>query len=439
MNRLIEQFKKLLPEKWQWVFDHQGFRRYFSNTGWMFFGQMVNLTLSFVVGAWVARHLGPENYGVLNYALSVAGIFGFLSALGVDGVLARDLVRYPEKRRELLGTALVIKGIGATLSIGASLGLIFVIETTPLVKILVMLFSLSYILQPFNVISSLFQAKVEARHNIKAQIAGNLISAILKIVWIFSGLGVIYLMGIYVIDAFFNTLFLWLIYWHNRESVRGWHFDRQLFGPLLKSGWPLLLSGAAAFLLFKIDQVMIGNMLGNAAVGLYSAAAKLSEVWYFIPGILAASLFPAIINAKRSDPELYQRRLRNFYTLMAISALGVIVPVILLSKPLIVYLFGQEYLASLPVLRIHIFSALGIFLGYAANQYLMAENREKDVFRANFLGMVLNVGLNLWLIPALGIAGAAIATLVAYAVTPIYVLILDIWQKRRREIDGKLD
>ena len=139
LDYIFRQLKKIVPDKWQWVLDHEGFRRYFFNTGWLFLGQMVTLLLSFLIGAWVARHLGPENYGTINYALGLAGIFGFLAGLGVDSVLARDLVRFPEKRNELLGSGLAAKGIGGVLAFVASLALAYSFGVTPLVRFLVAL------------------------------------------------------------------------------------------------------------------------------------------------------------------------------------------------------------------------------------------------------------------------------------------------------------
>jgi O-antigen/teichoic acid export membrane protein len=279
----------------------------------------------------------------------------------------------------------------------------------------------------------LFQAKVEAKYNVKAQLVSSFIAAFLKVAWIFSGQGIIYLMGIYLLDGIMNIIFLWLIYWRNKGEAKSWRFDRGVFGHLLSSGWPLLLSGAAFFVLFKVDQVMIGKMLGEVQVGFYAAAAKLSEVWYFIPGILCTSLFPAIVNAKATGEALYRARLKNFYLLMAGLASTIILPVWLLAKPVILYLFGAEYLPAIPVLKIHIFSALGMFMSYAVTQYLVTENREKVVFFGNFLAMLVNVGLNFWLIPRLGIVGAAVATLVAYSVLPAYVWISE--RKRSRRIN----
>jgi len=97
LDKIFKFIERFFPAKYRWILNHDGFKRYFANTGWMFFGQILSLAFSFFIGAWVARYLGPENYGAFSYAIAFAGIFGFVSSLGVDGILSRDLVAYPEK------------------------------------------------------------------------------------------------------------------------------------------------------------------------------------------------------------------------------------------------------------------------------------------------------------------------------------------------------
>ena len=104
VNKFFNLIKTIVPQKWHWIFEHEGYKRYFANTSWMFGGHIVSLLMSFFIGAWVARYLGPENYGILNYSIAFVGIFGFISSLGVDNILTRELVRFKEKRDELLGT-----------------------------------------------------------------------------------------------------------------------------------------------------------------------------------------------------------------------------------------------------------------------------------------------------------------------------------------------
>jgi O-antigen/teichoic acid export membrane protein len=164
---------------------------------------------------------------------------------------------------------------------------------------------------------------------------------------------------------------------------------------------------------------MIGSMLGNREVGIYAVAVKLVEVWYFIPGIICSSLFPAIVNAKKAGVDIYKNRLKKFYILMFVIPMVMAIPISILAKPIIHIMFGNGYLESVGVLQIYIWSSIGLFLGWAVNQYLMSENSVKTIFWLNFLAMIVNIILNLIFIPTFGIIGSAWATLFSYFVVPV--------------------
>ncbi len=193
-----------------------------------------------------------------------------------------------------------------------------------------------------------------------------------------------------------------------------------------------MLSSAAAFIYLRIDQVMVGRMMGDSAVGIYAASVKLTEIFYFIPGVICGSLFPAIVNARKTGREVYQGRLRNLYFLIGVLGLLVATPIALLSGPLVNFIFGVDYLAAAPVLRLYIWSSLGLFLGSVVYNQLTVENRTREIFRINLLAMVINVGLNFYLIPRLGLIGAALATLAAYSVAPLWLGGAAVWRRRDR-------
>lgn len=422
LDRFFKTIEKIIPAKYRWILNHDGFKRYFTNTGWMFGGQMFSLLASFFVGVWIARYLGPNNYGLVNYASAFVGIFGFTSGLGVEGVIIRDLVEKPEEEKKLMGTGFVLRILGGLLAFIAAMIANYFISGTPLTHFLIFLYGLGFLISPVGVISLYFQAKVQAKNNVRAQVFAILISSLLKIIFIFSGFGLAWLVVIYILDSVWQGL-AWIYFYHNgSHKFSAWGFDKKLAKRLWRDGWPLMLSGAAAYIYLRIDQVMIGRMLGTVEVGLYTAAVKLTEIWYFMPGMICSSLFPAIINAKKTDEGVYRRRLRNLYWLMIVISIVIAVPISLLAKPLILFLFGTKYLLSVPILQIYIWSGVGLFLGWAVNQYLMAENRTRLIFIANLVATVTNVCLNLWLIPRVGLYGAAIATLVSYFIIPLIVL-----------------
>lgn len=413
-----------MPEKWRPLLSHEGFKRYFLNTGWMMSGQLFSLLASFFIGAWIARYLGPENYGLLNYALAFAGLFGFIATLGVDSILNRELVKFPERRDELLGTAFRLKLIGGFIAFFLAVIGAVVSSASPLLRLLIILFAASYILQSLNVINLYFQAEVKSKKNVQALVLATLVSSVLKVIIILLNYGVIWIMVIYALDSLWQGLGFIRAYSSSGLKIKSWKFNKNLARKILHDSWLLMLASAAGALYLKIDQVMLGVILGNREVGLYAAAVKLVEVWYFMPGIICASLFPAIIKARQNSLEVYRRRLKSLYVFMIVMAATIAVVMTFLAQPIISFLFGNSYLEAVSVLRIYIWSNLGLFLGTAVYQYLIAENRIKLIFMVTGAALLTNIVLNLILIPTLGLAGAAWATLISYLVVPLGGLLI---------------
>jgi len=184
---------------------------------------------------------------------------------------------------------------------------------------------------------------------------------------------------------------------------------------LLVDSWPLLLSGMAIIIYMKIDQIMLGQMVGDQAVGIYSAAVRVSEVWYFIPMMIVASVFPVILEAKRRSEAQYYELLQQLYDLMVWLSVSVALPMTYLSTTVVTLLFGEAFTKSGTVLAIHIWAAVFVFLGVTSGQWFLAENRQVLGFQRTALGLVVNVALNFLWIPEFGPVGAAVATVVSQA------------------------
>lgn len=180
--------------------------------------------------------------------------------------------------------------------------------------------------------------------------------------------------------------------------------------------WPLAFSAVLVSLYMKIDQLMISSFLGNSALGVYSTVVNLSESWYFIPVATVSALFPAIMNARNSDPERYQKRLQNLYELMSFISLGIAL-VMTFASPFIyrVLYTNDDFAGGAEVLAIHVWAGIFVFLGSASGQYLIAEGYTRLSLVRTGMGAAVNILLNIWWIPLFGIKGAAWATLVATA------------------------
>ncbi len=404
-----------LKSKWR----DSGFQKYFRNTSWMLFGQ-ASMVISLIVNIWLARYLGPTNYGTLSYVLAFGGIFGFIAGLGMNDVLVRELVRYPEKRDKLLGSAFGLLSVTGVIAFLCVIGSAFLFEPTGLVRTLIILYGTVFLFSPTSAILAYFQATVQGRRNAIVQISSVLAVACVKVALILLHKGIVWLIFAFILDIVVGSIMYIVNYRASGLSMYQWTFDRNIAKALFIGSIFLMLSAVTSYFFLRIDQIMIRFYLGDTAVGFYAAAVKLSEIWYFIPGIICASIFPAIINAKKVSEELYKKRLWKLYAFLGGSALLIAVPITFLAPWLISILFGSTYATAAPILAIYIWSGIGLFLDTGLDRYFTTENRLLLVFLYNLLAATTNVILNIILIPRIGITGAAWATLISYSLYPIF-------------------
>lgn len=392
---------------------HQGFHRYFANTSWMFAEQMLRLIAGLFVGIWVARYLGPDQFGVFNYAIAFAAIFSSIAKLGLDEIVVRDLVHEPDKRDIYLGTAFWLKIVGAFTALTAIIFVGHFTSNDHRTNLYIFIIGSGMIFQSFEVIDFYFQSKVLSKFVSLCKMTQLLLSSLLKIYFVLTGAHLFWFVIVSFVDQVTLAVTLYIAYRYQKLGSFYCHFNLLTAKQLLKNSWPIIFSGLAIMIYMRIDQIMIKEMLGDREVGLYSAAVRLSELWYFIPIIITSSLFPSIINAKKVSEEFYYARLQQLYTLMVWTAIGIALPMTFLSGWLVIMLYGEAYRDAGQVLMIHIWTGVFVFLGVAFNRYLIVENLNNKALYRTLLGAVSNILINIILIPRYGIYGAALATLLA--------------------------
>ncbi|MEY8714820.1 flippase [Francisella philomiragia] len=393
----------------------EGFKKYFANTGWLFIGNISRMLASLVVGIWVARYLGPKEFGILNYATSFVALFSVLTTLGLDGIVVRELVKDSSKSNNILGTAFGLKLLGFFALLIILLGVLYFAGESLYTKSIILIVALSTMMQSFNVLDFYFQSQVKSKFVALANLISLVISSITKIILILCGAELIYFAAVIVLDSF--TLSLGFIYFYQSKkfgNIKKWRFKLAFAKSLLRDSWPLILSGLAVSIYMNIDQVMINHMLGAEEVGQFAAAVRISTVWYFVPVVICSSLFPAIINAKKVSEELYYARLQRLYDLMVWTAIVIAIPMTFMSDWIVNLLYGQQYNQAGSVLMIHIWAGVFIALSVASAKWLINESLQHLALIRTITGAVINVLLNCYLIPIYGIVGAAWATLISY-------------------------
>jgi len=410
-----------IKELYRAACDHAGFKRYLKNTSWLFGGQMFRMSIGLFVSVAVARYLGPEDFGLFNYVMSIVALVGVISHLGLGELARRELVESPERRNEIIGTCFALSLIsGVATYIVMLLIVLSQTERSLVIGLFALLGGPVVLISSLNYIECWFQSQVRSDLSILAPIASLAIFAALKVGAIVKDAGLIVFGYLFLFESL--TLCLLRIYLYRKHfgSIFQWQVNRRTAVDFLRQSWPLIISGLAVTVYMRIDQVMLGAMLGDEAVGQYSVAVRISTVWYFIPSILATSLFPAILNTRKQSKELYEKRLQHYFDLNVGLAYLIAVPLSIAAPWIVFLLFGEVYKAAGPILAIHAWSCLFVSLGVARGQYLTAEKMFKFSMGCTVTGAVMNLVLNYFLIPSYSGGGAAIATLISYAISAFF-------------------
>jgi O-antigen/teichoic acid export membrane protein len=414
-----------------------GFLKYFKNTSWLFVDRMVRLVAVLVTSIFVTRYLGPELFGQLNYASAFVGIFFALTSMGLDGIVVRDLVRLPDRRDQLLGTAAAIKFGGAILLFATVLLLALAKHMNGLTLAIVLIIAAAEFLKPLGVIEQYFLSQVNGRTTATVNIAQSLIASGFRLALILAHAPLIWFAWAYIIEALAGVTGNLIAYTYHGAAWRAWRYSWETARYLLSQSWPLVIYGLALYVQARIDQVMIGDILtrtmgeaaANAEVGQYSAALKMIEALGFLPSIVVASLAPAITRARAQDQALYERRLINQYRLMFVLFLVVSIPLFFLAEPLMAILFGEKF--RMAGYLLHLFAIRLFFtnMGVAKSSFITNESMFRYSMVTSVVGAALNITLNYIFIPQFQSIGAIWAMIGSFFVS---IFLVDLFFKEAR-------
>lgn len=413
---MIDKLKPLIPNKIRSKFTNRPvLQKIMKNITWLTFERFLELAVALTVGIWVARYLGPSDYGLLSFAIAFTTLFVPFISFGLDDVLKRELVNNPKKSNIFLGTVFRLKFF---LSIFFSLIMIFLISLISpgnyVLFFMIIIFAIGKIINSFSTLEKYFSSTIESEKKVKSNSIALIFSNILKVFFVLFNFSVVW----FVFSAFINTvlrnLFQIFYYLKDGQSLLKWKFDFGLAKKLLSKSWPLMFSAIFAILYLRIDQIMIGLMLGDYELGVYSVAVKISEIGFFLPGVIAGSLFPAILASRKKSKKLYFARLQKMFDIFTWVPFFIIIPIFFLSNFIIIFLYGVEFFSAGTVLAILIWALLAIFIRAGVDNYIVFEELYKIKLYYSLMGAIVNIVANIILIPMYGIIGAAIATIISY-------------------------
>ncbi|MDR3717136.1 MAG: flippase [Puia sp.] len=391
-----------------------------SNAGWLLLDRVVRMGVGVIVTVLIARYLGPNRFGSLNFAMAFVALFGTITSLGLDMIIVREVVRDISRAGVIVGTALTLR-IGASfLAVATSILVLRAVQPHDRTSLaLVSILSATLVLQAFDTLDAFFQSQVQSRLTVWAKNSAFLLMTAWRLLLIRLAAPLWTFAAAQVIELTLGAIGMLIGYYRVYGTFLNWRYRRDQAVDLLRQSWPVIMSSMAIMIYMRIDMVMLKVMQGDTAVGLYSAAARVSEVWYFIPSVIVSSVSPAIIRAK-PNPSLYYGRLRQLFCIVTLVAVVIGSAVAMTSHLIIRLLYSSAYEPASAILSVHIWASIFVFQGVAQSVWDFSEGLLKLSLYRTVAGAILNIGLNLFLIPRFAGMGAAVATVIAYSMAAVF-------------------
>lgn len=408
------------------LLKHEGFNKYFKNTMWQIFEKITRIFVSIFVGSWIARYLGPSNYGDLNYAQSIIAVVTSLTGLGLDNLLMREFSKSSVSKNEIFNTCIVMRFVFSSIVFILLNISVFLSGKTVLIHI----FSILIILQTIEVIDFLFLSDAAGKMSSMSKMIGFFVGAIAKMTCIFLKLDINYIAMCFVLDSIIVALSLFKYFNKSRVALKLSDYKNDLAFSILNESWPLMLTAMLLMIQAKIDQLMIQHINGSLEVGYYSSALRIIELFGFLPMLINTSLYPALVRARERCQDLYKNRFINYYRLTFLIFLFIALPVFIFSNYIVEILLGPQYRDSAQLLSLMCVRLFFTNHGVARSSFITIEGQQKFGMVTMLIGTIVNIILNLILIPIYQSKGAIISTIVSFFVT---IFLLDVINKKTRK------
>ena len=318
------------------------------NSGWILGEKIYQMTVNLILTIFTSRYLGPSNFGILNYGATLVSIFLVFTKLGLDDMISNEFIKHRDKEGVILGTALVMRLTSAAISIIVMAILVFILKADSiLIVVTSMIQSLALIFQAFNIIDSWFQSYLKSKYVSIAKAIAYSVMAGYKFWLLVTGKDVVWFAVSSIIDCFLIAIFLYIFY--KRNNGQKLYFNLNIGKKLFQQSHHFIISGIMVLIYTQIDKIMIGQMLNEFELGLYSAALAICTLCNFIPEAILVSARQTVFNAKQNKKQ-YIRKLKQTYAIIFWICITMASLVSIFSPTAINVVYGKQYLKAIPTL-----------------------------------------------------------------------------------------
>ena len=384
--------------------------------------------MGFFTLVYMARYLGAEGFGILSLALSITGIFAIIIDMGLGTLMIREVARNKLMADKYIPNVPLMKVILSFFTLGLIILFVNIIRYPEIVSIVIYIITLSVIVNAFSVIlTSIFQANQKMAYISISTIINGASLLLGTLIGIYYHFEIIYFAALYVISnilvfAFITSAYKW------KFNFPKFKIDWSLWKPTIKESWPFAITSLSGMLYTYIDSIMLSIIQGTIAVGWYSAAYRFMLMALFIPGTMNTVIFPVMSKYFKSSNNTIKMINEIYFKYMIIIGIPLGFGTTLLANKIILLIYGIGYTQSIIALQILIWTIVFTFTGASFVQVLQSINKQLIITKISGICVIINIILNLILIPKFSYIGASIATviteiiLVAYTISATYKL-----------------
>ena len=381
-----------------------------NNAKWIIACKIIQSLLQLIIGMFCARYLGPANYGLINYAASVVAFVVPLMQLGLTATLVRELIDSPEKEGEIMGTSLcmsILSGFACMVLVGTFV--FFANKGEPQTLAVCVLYSVSLLFQAIDLIQYWFQSKLQSKYPSIAMLCAYVVVSLYKIYLLITAKSIYWFAVVHSIE--FGIVGMALLWIYNKQSQQKLRFSMSMVKRLFARSRYYILATMMVTVFQNTDHIMLKMISGDVENGIYSAAITCVGVCQFVYTAIIDSARPVILSSKKNCSSDYENNISRLYCIITYATLLQSVGFTIFADPIVRILYGQDYLASIPVLRILVWYVAFSFMGSVRNIWILAEGKQNFLWKINLAGALVNIIINMLLIPGWGASGAAFASL----------------------------
>lgn len=388
------------------------------NFSWLVSGKIIQMILSLAIGLLTARYLGPSNYGLINYSTTYITFFSALCTLGISSVIVKNFTDNPDEVGLTIGTTLLLRIISSFISGFLIIMIVCVVDKGEEMTIIVtMIVCVGLLFQPFDAFNYWFQYKYKAKIIAIVSLVAYTTVALYRIILLIQERDVRWFAFATALDYFVVAILMVIFYKKNNGPKLKVSFAKGK--ELLSSSYHFILSSLMVAIYGYTDKFMLKQMLNETEVGYYSTATAICAMWVFVLQAVIDAVYPTIMNLYKKDKTAFERKNRQLYAIVFYIAIGVSLIITIFAPLGIRILYGTAYLPATQPLRIVTWYTAFSYLGVARNAWIVCKGKQKYLKYMYVLAAVINIGLNLVMIPIMGTAGAALASLITQVFTSI--------------------